>query len=90
VLCCTVLYCTSAEHQELGCLTDLLLFGLVVLCLLGPGPGPQWELHLREGCVRRPPEATPFPTFFAAEDEDRESLLPLVADMGEEDPFLKE
>lgn len=39
---------------------------------------------------RRPPEATPFPTFFADEDEDRESLLPLVAEIGDEDPFLKE
>lgn len=30
----------------------------------------------------------PFPTYFAAEDEDTSELEPLVADLGEVDPFM--
>lgn len=30
----------------------------------------------------------PFPTYFAAEDEDTAELEPVVADLGEADPFM--
>lgn len=30
----------------------------------------------------------PFPTYFSTEDEDVTSLEPLVADLGETDPFM--
>lgn len=30
----------------------------------------------------------PFPTYFAPEDEDPSKLEPLVADLGEVDPFM--
>lgn len=46
-------------------------------------------LFLRDAWCKKPDiSKLPFPTYLAPEDEDPSELKPLVADLGEVDPFM--
>lgn len=48
-------------------------------------------LLLRDATYRRPDiSSTPFPTYITTSEEDTLSAPPMVADLGESDPFLEE
>lgn len=46
-------------------------------------------MFIKDAVYRKPDiSLLPFPTYFAPEDEDVTALEPLVADLGEVDPFM--
>lgn len=53
-------------------------------------PGAEGNFVYIKDAVYKKPDISllPFPTHFAAEDEDTESLKPLVAELGDVDPFM--
>lgn len=53
-------------------------------------PGAEGNFVFIKDAVYKKPDVSelPFPTYFAAEDEDETDLEPLVADLGEVDPFM--
>ncbi|XP_007035988.2 PREDICTED: 50S ribosomal protein L3-2, chloroplastic [Theobroma cacao] len=56
----------------------------------GQVPGAEGNFVFIKDAVYKKPDVSelPFPTYFAAEDEDETDLEPLVADLGEVDPFM--
>lgn len=56
----------------------------------GQVPGAEGNfVFIRDAFYKKPDVSQlPFPTYFAAEDEDSESLQPIVADLGDVDPFM--
>lgn len=56
----------------------------------GQVPGAEGNfVFIRDAFYKKPDYSTlPFPTYFAPEDEDTEELEPLVAELGEIDPFM--
>lgn len=56
----------------------------------GQVPGAEGNFVFIKDAVYKKPDISllPFPTYFAAEDEDTAELEPLVADLGEVDPFM--
>ncbi|KAL9407515.1 hypothetical protein AB3S75_046124 [Citrus x aurantiifolia] len=56
----------------------------------GQVPGASGNFVFIKDAVYKKPDVKllPFPTYFAAEDEKMEELEPLVADLGETDPFM--
>ena len=67
----------------MGCKPELCVGNVQV-------PGHSGNFLLVRDALRKPPSSVPFPTFFAAEDEDLASLPPLDVDQGDVDPFLKD
>lgn len=53
-------------------------------------PGAEGNFVFIKDAVYKKPDAAmlPFPTYFAPEDENVSELEPLVADLGEVDPFM--
>jgi large subunit ribosomal protein L3 len=53
-------------------------------------PGAEGNFVFIKDAFYKKPDVSllPFPTFFAPEDEDPAKLEPLVADLGEVDPFM--
>lgn len=46
-------------------------------------------VFIRDAFYKKPDVSSlPFPTYFAPEDEDTTELKPLVADLGDADPFM--
>lgn len=46
-------------------------------------------MFIRDAFYKKPDVSSlPFPTYFAPEDEDTTELEPLVADLGDADPFM--
>lgn len=46
-------------------------------------------MFIRDSFSKKPDiSLLPFPTYFAAEDEETTELEPLIADLGEVDPFM--
>lgn len=46
-------------------------------------------MFIKDSVFKKPDiSLLPFPTYFAPEDEDPDSLLPLMADLGDTDPFM--
>lgn len=46
-------------------------------------------MFIKDAVYKKPDASTlPFPTYFGAEDEEEEDLEPLIADLGEVDPFM--
>ncbi|XP_030472900.1 50S ribosomal protein L3-2, mitochondrial [Syzygium oleosum] len=56
----------------------------------GQVPGAEGNfVFIKDAVYNKPDVSTlPFPTYFAADDEDTASLEPLIADLGEVDPFM--
>ncbi|TYI39046.1 hypothetical protein ES332_A02G072100v1 [Gossypium tomentosum] len=56
----------------------------------GQVPGAKGNFVFIKDSVYKKPDVSmlPFPTYFAAEDEDETNIGPLVADLGEVDPFM--
>ncbi|KAM0962417.1 hypothetical protein ACFX13_021966 [Malus domestica] len=56
----------------------------------GQVPGAEGNfVFIRDAFYKKPDVSSlPFPTYFASEDEDPSKLEPLVADLGEVDPFM--
>ncbi|XP_028803160.1 50S ribosomal protein L3-2, mitochondrial-like [Neltuma alba] len=56
----------------------------------GQVPGAEGNfVFIKDAVYKKPSESIlPFPTYFASEDEDSASLEPLVADLGDVDPFM--
>ncbi|XP_031285797.1 50S ribosomal protein L3-2, mitochondrial [Pistacia vera] len=56
----------------------------------GQVPGAQGNFVFIKDSIYRKPDISllPFPTYLAPEDEDTTTLEPLIADLGEEDPFM--
>ncbi|KAE8683381.1 50S ribosomal protein L3 [Hibiscus syriacus] len=56
----------------------------------GQVPGADGNfVFIKDSVYKKPDVSTlPFPTYFAAEDEDETNIEPLVADLGEIDPFM--
>ncbi|KAL6990192.1 60S ribosomal protein L3B [Sarracenia purpurea var. burkii] len=56
----------------------------------GQVPGAEGNFVFIKDAVYRKPDISllPFPTYFAAEDEEATELEPMVADLGEVDPFM--
>ncbi|XP_028108740.1 50S ribosomal protein L3-2, mitochondrial-like isoform X3 [Camellia sinensis] len=56
----------------------------------GKVPGAEGNFVFIKDAVYKKPDISmlPFPTYFAPEDENLEELEPLVADLGEVDPFM--
>ncbi|KAK4418781.1 50S ribosomal protein L3-2, mitochondrial [Sesamum alatum] len=61
-----------------------------LLWVKGQIPGATGNFVFIKDAVYKKPDISllPFPTYFAPEDEDPEKLEPLVADIGETDPFM--
>ncbi|XP_040990709.1 50S ribosomal protein L3-2, mitochondrial-like [Juglans microcarpa x Juglans regia] len=57
----------------------------------GQVPGAEGNFVFVKDAVYKKPDISllPFPTYFADEDEDMAELEPLVADLGEVDPFME-
>jgi len=53
-------------------------------------PGATGNFVFIKDAVYEKPDISllPFPTYFAPEDEDTDNLKPLVADLGDVDPFI--
>lgn len=53
-------------------------------------PGATGNFVFIKDSVFKKPDISllPFPTYFAAEDEETTELKPLMADLGEVDPFM--
>jgi large subunit ribosomal protein L3 len=53
-------------------------------------PGPQGSFVFVKDSIFKTPDINllPFPTYFAQEGELEEDLEPLVADLGDVDPFM--
>lgn len=70
----------------------LVLLGQIVWSLLFSlqVPGAEGNFVFVKDAVYKKPDISllPFPTYVAAEDEDTAELEPLVADLGEVDPFM--
>lgn len=46
-------------------------------------------MFIKDAVYKKPATSLlPFPTYFAQEDEDEAELEPLVADLGDVDPFM--
>lgn len=46
-------------------------------------------MFIKDAVYKKPDVSMlPFPTYFATEDEDSSELKPIVADLGEIDPFM--
>ncbi|KAJ0035531.1 hypothetical protein Pint_24183 [Pistacia integerrima] len=56
----------------------------------GQVPGAQGNFVFIKDSIYRKPDISllPFPTYLVPEDEDTTTLEPLIADLGEEDPFM--
>ncbi|XP_022842386.1 50S ribosomal protein L3-2, chloroplastic-like [Olea europaea var. sylvestris] len=56
----------------------------------GQVPGATGNFVFIKDAVYKKPDISllPFPTFFAPEDEDPSKLEPLLADLGDTDPFM--
>ncbi|KAG2246548.1 hypothetical protein Bca52824_086176 [Brassica carinata] len=56
----------------------------------GQVPGAEGNfVFINDACYKKPDiSKLPFPTYLAPEDEDPSELEPLVADLGEVDPFM--
>ncbi|XP_047330513.1 50S ribosomal protein L3-2, mitochondrial-like [Impatiens glandulifera] len=56
----------------------------------GQVPGSEGNFVFIKDAVYKKPDISilPFPTYFAPEDEDPEALEPLIADLGDVDPFM--
>lgn len=75
---------------------DFDYYGFIVDCLFlllwyAPQvPGAQGNFVFIKDAVykKRDISLLPFPTYFVPEDEDMNSLKPLVADLGDVDPFM--
>ncbi|XVF81877.1 hypothetical protein PTKIN_Ptkin15bG0191000 [Pterospermum kingtungense] len=61
-----------------------------LMWLKGQVPGATGNFVFIKDAVYNKPDVSmlPFPTYFATEDEDTDDLEPLVADLGEVDPFM--
>ncbi|KAF5806233.1 putative ribosomal protein L3 [Helianthus annuus] len=61
-----------------------------LLWVRGQVPGNEGDfVFIKDAWYKKPDISTlPFPTYFSTEDEDESSLEPLVADLGETDPFM--
>ncbi|GER31468.1 50S ribosomal protein L3 [Striga asiatica] len=61
-----------------------------LLWVKGQVPGATGNFVFIKDAVYKKPDISllPFPTYFVPEDEDPEKLEPLVADTGDEDPFM--
>ncbi|KAL3617147.1 60S ribosomal protein L3B [Castilleja foliolosa] len=61
-----------------------------LLWVKGQVPGATGNFVFIKDAVYKKPDISllPFPTYLAAEDEDPETLEPLIADMGDADPFM--
>lgn len=53
-------------------------------------PGAEGNFVFIKDAIYKKPDISllPFPTYLAPEDEDTTALAPLIADLGEEDPFM--
>ena len=53
-------------------------------------PGAEGNfVFIKDAHYKKPdPSLLPFPTYFPTEDEDPTALEPIVADLGDEDPFM--
>uniref|UniRef100_A0A0D6R5V0 Large ribosomal subunit protein uL3m n=1 Tax=Araucaria cunninghamii TaxID=56994 RepID=A0A0D6R5V0_ARACU len=58
----------------------------------GQVPGPQGAFVFIKDAVYKKPDVSllPFPTHFASPDEEISALEPIIADLGDTDPFMKE
>lgn len=58
--------------------------------ILSQVPGAEGNFVFIKDAVYKKPDSflLPFPTYFAQEDEDEAELEPLVADLGDVDPFM--
>ncbi|KAJ4757271.1 50S ribosomal protein L3 [Rhynchospora pubera] len=56
----------------------------------GQVPGPEGSfVFIKDACYKKPDKSLlPFPTFFIPDGEETESLEPIVADLGDNDPFM--
>ncbi|KAM0008042.1 putative ribosomal protein L3 [Helianthus debilis subsp. tardiflorus] len=61
-----------------------------LLWVRGQVPGNEGDfVFIKDAWYKKPDISTlPFPTYFSTEDEDASSLEPLVADLGDTDPFM--
>jgi large subunit ribosomal protein L3 len=53
-------------------------------------PGPEGSfVFLKDAHYKKPDRSRlPFPTFFIPEGEETENLEPVIADLGDDDPFM--
>lgn len=53
-------------------------------------PGPEGSfVFIRDAHYKKPDRSLlPFPTFFIPEGEEMEKLEPIIADLGDNDPFI--
>lgn len=79
--------CLSQNVSAIGL---LLLVGLDCDLVLLQVPGAEGNfVFIRDAWYKKPDiSKLPFPTYLAPEDEDPSELEPLVADLGEVDPFM--
>lgn len=67
---------------------DLRLFAAQNFTFQVPGAEGNF-VFIKDAFYKKPNKSIlPFPTYFANDDEDTETLEPLVADLGEVDPFM--
>ncbi|KAH7513583.1 hypothetical protein ACOSQ2_008130 [Xanthoceras sorbifolium] len=61
-----------------------------LLWVRGQVPGTEGNFVFIKDAVYKKPDYSllPFPTYFAADDEDTTELGPIIADLGEQDPFM--
>lgn len=53
-------------------------------------PGAEGNFVFIKDAIYKKPNVSllPFPTYFAAEDEEEADLKPIIADLGDVDPFM--
>ena len=81
---------SSAEVFMLWCACYALSYPPATLLSTLQVPGPQGSfLFVKDSIYKKPDRALlPFPTYFSQEGESEEDLEPLVADLGDIDPFM--
>lgn len=77
----------SLKELDFGFISDDLF--LFVWCAQQV-PGATGNFVFIKDAVYKKPDISllPFPTYFAPEDEDTDNLRPLVAELGDVDPFI--
>lgn len=71
------------------CSSNKLLYSIYLLLPILQVPGPQGSfIFVKDSIYKKPDTALlPFPTYFTQEGEP-EDLEPLIADLGDVDPFM--
>lgn len=78
----------SPKKLDLGFIIDCIF--LFVWCCAQQVPGATGNFVFIKDAVYEKPDISllPFPTYFVSEDEDIDNLKPLVAELGDVDPFM--